>query len=43
MTSELDGKVAAEETLRKLLADPQLMVALKNRASKEGGEGSSNS
>jgi type VI secretion system protein ImpB len=28
----VDGKVAAEEQLRKLLADPQLMLALKNRA-----------
>jgi type VI secretion system protein ImpB len=27
----MDGKVAAEESLRKLLSDPQLMVALKNR------------
>jgi type VI secretion system protein ImpB len=27
----MDGKVAAEESLRKLLADPQLMLALKNR------------
>ena len=34
----MDGKVAAEETLRKLLADPQLMLALKNRASETGGE-----
>jgi type VI secretion system protein ImpB len=32
----MDGKVAAEESLRKLLADPQLMLALKNRtASKD--------
>src|SRR6516162_7115151 len=28
----MDGKVAAEDTLRKLLADPQLMEAVKNRA-----------
>ena len=28
----MDGKVAAEDALRKLLADPQLMAALKNRA-----------
>lgn len=28
----MDGKVAAEDTLRKLLSDPQLMTALKNRA-----------
>jgi type VI secretion system protein ImpB len=39
----MDGKVAAEETLRKLLADPQLMTALKNRASKEGGGSADNS
>jgi type VI secretion system protein ImpB len=32
----MDGKVAAEESLRQLLADPQLMLALKNRtASKD--------
>jgi type VI secretion system protein ImpB len=29
----MDGKVAAEDALRKLLADPQLMAALKSRAS----------
>ena len=29
----MEGKVAAEESLRKLLADPQLMLALKNRES----------
>ena len=34
----MDGKVAAEETLRKLLADPQLMTALKSRASESGDE-----
>jgi type VI secretion system protein ImpB len=35
----MDGKVAAEETLRKLLSDPQLMTALRNRAAEtEGGE-----
>jgi len=28
----MDGKVAAEEQLKKLLADPQLMAALKQRA-----------
>ena len=34
----MDGKVAAEELLKKLLADPQLMLALKNRAeSTDGG------
>ncbi len=38
----MDGKVAAEESLRKLLSDPQLMVALKNRASpKSDSEGNS--
>jgi type VI secretion system protein ImpB len=36
----MDGKVAAEDTLRKLLADPQLMAALKSRASETGNEGS---
>jgi type VI secretion system protein ImpB len=34
----LDGKAAAEDTLRKLLADPQLMEALKNRAAETGGD-----
>jgi type VI secretion system protein ImpB len=35
----MDGKVAAEESLKKLLADPQLMLALKNReSSKDKGE-----
>jgi type VI secretion system protein ImpB len=33
----MDGKVGAEETLRKLLADPELMKALKDRASETGG------
>jgi type VI secretion system protein ImpB len=33
----MDGKVAAEESLRKLLADPQLMLALKNRAASTDG------
>ena len=38
----MDGKVAAEETLRKLLSDPQLMMALKNRvAPKNDGESNS--
>jgi type VI secretion system protein ImpB len=43
LTRYMDGKVAAEDSLRKLLADPQLMAALKNRASETdgGGEGSS--
>jgi type VI secretion system protein ImpB len=31
----MDGKVQAEDALRKLLADPQLMLALKNRAAQE--------
>jgi type VI secretion system protein ImpB len=35
----MDGKVAAEESLRKLLADPQLMSALKDRPKATGGEG----
>jgi type VI secretion system protein ImpB len=34
----MDGKVAAEDSLRKLLADPQLMAALKDRASETGAE-----
>jgi type VI secretion system protein ImpB len=34
----MDGKVAAEASLRKLLADPQLMAALKDRASHEPGD-----
>jgi type VI secretion system protein ImpB len=34
----MDGKAAAEDTLRKLLADPQLMVALKGRASESVSE-----
>jgi type VI secretion system protein ImpB len=28
---DMDGKVAAEDTLKKLLADPQLMAALKDK------------
>src|SRR5215831_1807000 len=39
----MDGKVAAEDALRKLLADPQLMVTLKNRAAETGGEDEGNS
>ena len=35
----MDGKMAAEESLRKLLADPQLMAALKDRPPESGGEG----
>jgi type VI secretion system protein ImpB len=34
----MDGKVAAEESLKKLLADPQLMLALKNRESSKDGK-----
>jgi len=34
----MDGKVAAEGQLRKLLADPQLMQALKDRAVSPSGE-----
>jgi type VI secretion system protein ImpB len=37
----MDGKVAAEATLRKLLSDPQLMTALKQRKTEAGGEGES--
>ena len=33
----VDGKAAAEDQLRKLLADPQLMQALKNRTVEQGG------
>lgn len=43
LTRYMDGKVAAEESLRKLLADPRLMAALKNRAAEQGDEGESNS
>lgn len=44
----MDGKLAAEESLRKLLSDPQLMAALKQRAAAKGdgegeGEGEGNS
>jgi type VI secretion system protein ImpB len=35
----VDGKAAAEGQLRKLLADPQLMLALKNRTAEQGGDG----
>ncbi len=35
----MDGKVAAEDQLRKLLADPQLMLALKNRTVEQSGDG----
>jgi len=39
----MDGKVAAEDSLRKLLSDPQLMAALKDRAAETRGEGESSS
>ena len=39
----MDGKVAAEDSLRKLLADPQLMAALKERAAETPGEGEASS
>jgi type VI secretion system protein ImpB len=42
LTRYMDGKVAAEESLRKLLADPKLMAALKDRPSETGGEGEGN-
>jgi len=35
----VDGKSAAEDQLRKLLADPQLMQALKDRTVEQGGDG----
>jgi type VI secretion system protein ImpB len=34
----VDGKAAAEGQLRKLLADPQLMQALKDRTAPQGGD-----
>src|SRR3954467_5862105 len=34
----MDGKVAAEDQLRKLLADPQLMESLKQRAAARDGQ-----
>jgi type VI secretion system protein ImpB len=43
LTRYMDGKVAAEASLRKLLADPKLMAALKERAPPtEGEEGEGN-
>jgi type VI secretion system protein ImpB len=39
LTRYMDGKVAAEATLRKLLSDPQMMAALKQRTVESGGEG----
>jgi type VI secretion system protein ImpB len=38
----MDGKVAAEESIRKLLADPQMMAALQKRAAEKGTEGEGN-
>jgi type VI secretion system protein ImpB len=38
----MDGKVAAEDHLRKLLADPQLMIALKSRAQKVSDDATDN-
>jgi type VI secretion system protein ImpB len=35
----MDGKVAAEDSLKKLLADPQLMAALKDRAGEKSQDG----
>jgi hypothetical protein len=34
----VDGKAVAEGHLRKLLADPQLMQALKDRTVEQGGD-----
>jgi type VI secretion system protein ImpB len=34
----MDGKVAAEDQLKKLLSDPQLMAALRDRAAAKGDE-----
>ena len=34
----MDGKAAAEDSLKKLLADPDLMAALKIEARAEAGE-----
>ena len=34
----MDGKVAAEDQLRKLLSDPRLMAALKDREVEKGGD-----
>ena len=31
----MDGKIAAEDTLKKLLADPQLMTAMKQKLSQK--------
>jgi type VI secretion system protein ImpB len=34
----MDGKVAAEDQIKKLLSDPQLMQALKERAAQQSDE-----
>ena len=39
----MDGKVGAEDRLKKLLADPQLMAALRERATSQSTEADSNS
>jgi len=39
----MDGKVAAEDALRKLLADPQLMATFQNRAPTTSSSGESES
>lgn len=39
----MDGKVAAEQSLRKLLSDPALMAAVKSRAADKSGGGEGNS
>ena len=37
----MDGKVAAEDTLKKLLADPQLMAAMKDKLAEKPSEATS--
>jgi type VI secretion system protein ImpB len=39
----MDGKIAAEDQLRKLLSDPALMAAVKNRAAEKGDDSERNS
>ena len=36
LMSDMDGKVAAEAQIKKLLADPDLMAALKQRSQEQG-------
>ena len=38
----MDGKVAASDQIKALLADPQLMAALKERAARAAGDGRGN-